>query len=648
MKWCIELLLLLFVPQAPLPDFAGVQAAWQPSDAWVLDRHGVVLEEARIDFSVRRLHWVKLEDVPRVLIDTLVRAEDRRFFDHAGVDWIAVAGALRDRLLGESSRGASTLTMQVAARLDPGLGRGGRRTLLQKLRQARAALALERRWSKEQILEAYLNLVYFRGEFQGVAAASQFLLGKHVSGLNRRESALLAALLPAPAAPPEAVAHRACAIAGETESAGGCAPFVQLAGEVFARERERPPPANLAPHLARYLDLEPGERVRTTLDASVQKLAVELLATQLDALRDRNVRDGAALVVENDSGRVLAYVGSAGPWSRAPQVDGARAPRQAGSTLKPFLYALAIEKGYLTAASILEDLPVHLETGSGLYIPQNYDRDFRGPVSVRTALASSLNVPAVRTLVLTGVEAFRDRLNAVGYRGIVEDGEYYGYSLALGSAEVTLMEQVAAYRALARGGIYEGLRLLPGAAPGRVPARRVMNAAAAFIVADILSDDAARSVTFGLDGPLSTPFWAAAKTGTSKDMRDNWCIGFSDRFTVGVWVGNFEGDSMKNVSGISGAAPVWRELMKALHRKQPARAPAPPPGVVARSVEFLPAVEPSRREWFVQGTETSTVAVAGADAAWPRLVSPPEGTIIALDPDIPEDRQLVPGIWITY
>jgi penicillin-binding protein 1C len=343
-------------------------------------------------------------------------------------------------------------------------------------------------------------------------------------------------------------------------------------------------------------------------------------------------------VVDNATGEIRAWVGSAGPGSTAPAVDGVRARRQAGSTLKPFLYALAIERGILTAASLLNDAPIELETTTGLYIPQNYDRDFKGWTSVRTALASSLNVPAVRALALVGVEAFRERLREVGY-DLTEDGEYYGFSLALGSAEVTLAEQVNAYRTLVNGGVWSPLRLRANAA--REPARRVIGAEAAFIVADILSDPAGRAPTFGLDSPLATRGWSAVKTGTSKDMRDNWCIGASGTYTVGIWVGNFEGDSMRGVSGMSGAAPAWAAILGALEDGSAERPRASPPGVVAEEVAFSPPVEPPRREWFLAGTQTRRVELVPDARAAPRIVSPPDGAILALDPDIPPANQRV-------
>jgi penicillin-binding protein 1C len=353
------------------------------------------------------------------------------------------------------------------------------------------------------------------------------------------------------------------------------------------------------------------------------------------------VRDGAALVADNASGDILAYVGSAGTASRAEQVDGVKSRRQAGSTLKPFLYALAIAQRRLTAASLLHDAPIHLETPSGLYIPQNYDRDFKGWVSARTALAGSLNVPAVRTLLLTEIDPFRDFLQSLGYAGLQADGAYYGYSLALGSAEVSLLEQVNAFRTLANGGLFSPLRLRldePGAMP-----KRVLDEGAAFIIASVLNDPASRAITFGLDSPLATRFWSAVKTGTSKDMRDNWCVGSSRRYTVGVWVGNFEGDSMHGVSGVSGAAPAWLAILNRLEAEGESTPPPPPANVVRAEVRFENGLEPPRAEWFLRGTESETIALTRFEHLPARIENPPEGMSIVLDPDIPPTRQT---LWI--
>jgi penicillin-binding protein 1C len=255
------------------------------------------------------------------------------------------------------------------------------------------------------------------------------------------------------------------------------------------------------------------------------------------------------------------------------------------------------------------------------------------------ALAASLNIPAVRTLLLVTPDAFRDQLWDSGYESLTEDGQYYGYSLALGSAEVTLLEQAAAYRSLARGGMSGPLRLTGKAEQG--VNRQVLDPRAAWIIGQILSDPLARAGTFGLDSALKLPFWAAAKTGTSKAMRDNWCIGWSDRFTVAVWVGNLEGDSMKAVSGTSGAAPVWRDVMLGLHRDRPSQAPPPPSGLEVRPIIFKDVREAGRKEWFLSGTGQTVFAPAPATAHRPRITNPVSGSVFALDPDIPKERQRI-------
>jgi penicillin-binding protein 1C len=366
----------------------------------------------------------------------------------------------------------------------------------------------------------------------------------------------------------------------------------------------------------------------------LQRYAAATLRRHLAELAERNVGDGAVVVLDNDSGEILAYVANSG----AGEVDGAAALRQAGSTLKPFLYELAIERGLLSAASLLDDTPVDIPTAGGLYVPQNYDRRYHEVASVRTSLAGSLNIPAVRTLMLTGLERFHERLRDVGLSSLGEAADFYGYSLALGSADVSLLELTNAYRTLANGGLQGSVTLRPRALEGK---RRVLDARAAFIVGDILSDRGARSVTFGLRNELATSFWSAVKTGTSKDMRDNWCVGFSSHYTVGVWVGNFDGRPMWDVSGVSGAAPVWRDVMDYLHRDRASRAPALPSGLVRQAVAFDPAVEPPRSEWFVRGSETSTVTLLSASQRQPKIVYPVDSSLIALDPDIPERLQRV-------
>jgi penicillin-binding protein 1C len=622
------LLLAMRAAVAAVPSPAEVRAAYRASDAVLLDRHGEPVDAMRIDLHARRTAWVPLADISPALGMAVMQAEDQRFMEHAGIDLKAAGQAAWDNLFRQHARGASTITMQLAGLLDPALRPAGEgRSWPQKLRQALAAREIESGWTKPQIMEAYLNLVGWRGELVGIGAASQALFAKAPSGLTRSESAILASLLRAPTAKVATVAHRACALAREIKSADDCAAVTWQAEVALGRPVEA---RLLQPSQAAARQLLGGGSgaVRSTLDAHLQRFAIDALHRHLAELAGRNASQGAVVVLDNASGEILAWVGNAG----GSEVDGVTALRQAGSTLKPFLYELAIERGLLTAASLLDDSQVDIATGAGLYIPQNYDRQYKGYTSVRTSLASSLNVPAVRTLMLAGQDRFYERLRSLGLDTLTQESGYYGYSLALGSGDVTLLALTNAYRTLANGGAAGSVTLRAHAA--QAP-RKLLDPRASFIVADILADRGARSVTFGLSNELATGFWSAVKTGTSKDMRDNWCLGFSDRYTVGVWVGNFDGQSMWDVSGVSGAAPVWRDVMDYLHRSLPSRAPTPPTGLVRRTVAFSPAVEPARSEWFIKGTETARVELVAAAERLPAIVYPVDGSILAVDPDIP-------------
>ena len=620
-----------------LPSPAEVRAAHRPSDAWLLDRDGEPLHRLRTDARVRRGPWVELADVSPALRTALVLSEDRRFHEHSGVDWRAVSAAAWANLWNTRTRGASTLTMQLAGLLDGDLRAGpGGRSMTQKLGQAVAAQRLERQWRKDQILEAYLNLVPWRGELVGIDALSRALFGKAPHGLDEREAAIAVALVRAPNASVAQVAERSCGVLrqlrSEKETCGGLPAYVRA----VLSQRHLEASEGVAPHLARQL-IQPGAgNVRSTLSAPLQRFAVATLRQHLRELRGRQVNDGAVLVLDNASGEVLAWVGSSGELSAAAEVDAVLAPRQPGSTLKPFLYAQAIAERRLTAASLLDDSPAHIPTASGLYIPQNYDRRFKGWVSVRTALGASLNVPAVRALVMVSPEAFARQLRALGI-ALREPAGYYGYSLALGSAETSLLELTNAYRALANGGRFTPARRRP--ADPRAAPLQALDAGAAFIVGDILADNQARARTFGSDSVLATRSWSAVKTGTSKDMRDNWAVGWSARYTVGVWVGNASGAPMHDVSGSHGAAPVWAAVIQFLHAREPSRAPVAPAGLLQADVAFGPELEAPRREWFLPGTAQARYALGPAPAVATRIVAPVDGSIVALDPDIPPAHQ---------
>ncbi len=670
--------------------FDTIRNTYTPSDRLILDRNGATIQRVRIDDKVRRSGWTSLDEISPALIDAVLASEDKRFFDHGGVDLRAAAAAAISNLRGgATTRGASSISMQVAAAMDKSLTRASDgRTVEQKIDQAQAAWALERAWSKQQILEAYLNTIFFRGEIQGIGAAAEVLFGKLPHGLNAAESALLAALIRAPQAPRVTVERRACEVLKALDAKGDCGQLAFAMDRWGSAAAMRNEGVSIAPHVAKYLPpaspLTPepaatsvsrlsregrgGQTTKTTIDRDLQLAARDAIAKHLQQLSGRNAQDAAVVVIDNATGEVLAYVGSSGRLSAAGEVDAARAPRQAGSTLKPFIYGLGLEKNLFTAATLLDDAPFSVDVGGGAYTPQNYAHEYVGPVSVRTALASSLNVPAIRALTLVGVAPSHALLRRAGLTTLVDDPDHYGFSLALGGADVSLIELTNAYRAIANGGVvssflfspcgstcrsgFAATRLEPnelgrGRAAPTITDKRLFSESTAWIITNILSDRGARYVTFGFDNPLALSHWAAVKTGTSKDMRDNWTIGFNTRVTVGVWVGNASGAPMHNVTGITGAGPIWADVMEAAAAKLGAGRPsAPPASLLKRHIQFASSeghVEAGRDEWFMRGTEPASALISTREAsgAGARIVMPTDGTIVALDPDIPFANQRV-------
>ena len=559
----------------PIPAFADVKAAAQPSVAVLLARDGTPLAERRVDMRVRRLEWVGLAGLSPALKEALLAAEDKRFYEHSGVDWRAFAGSIWHNLWYDRKRGASTLSMQLAGLLDPelALGRdgGSRRTIGQKWDQAFAAQDLEARWTKEQILEAYLNLAPFRGDLQGVHAASRALFGKPPRELGRPEALILAVLLRGPNARADTVARRACVLAERIGMPSACAPARRLV-EAGLDRQVASPRWELAPHAARGLLQHPGERVATTLDADAQRLA-------LAAVRRLGSGEAAAVVVDNGSGDVIAYVGA--PEAALP--DQAAILRGSGPLLLPFAYGLALERRQLTAASLLEEsLANHVPT-----LP-----DERLWVSARRALAEDFSEPSQTVLRLVG-DALPERLRLAE----VEVGRN-------GAADLGLAQLAGLYRSLASGGLWQAPRLLPG--PERAP-RRLLRADAGFIVGDMLAEPDADGAPQAFAFRLYVP-----------DGREALAVGFSDRFSVALWAAG----SRATPALVSVA---WHDILRGLHRNQPPVRPAPPPGVVSSLVVFDPAVEVARREWFIRGSELERVLLP---RSLPRIAWPTDGSLV--------------------
>jgi penicillin-binding protein 1C len=565
-------------------SFGEVRASYIPSDSWVLDRDGYPLETIRTANGSRSLDWVRINDVSPSFRKLLVQSEDRRFDSHHGVDLLALTQVSR-------KRGASTLTMQLANLLAK---HRTHNSFARKFEQIFEALRLDHAWSKNQVLEAYVNFVPFRGELIGLRAASVGLFQKAPESLDDTESALLVAMIRSPNASLDQVARRACGILHQTDCKETEARTHQALTASYTLQRQR---ARVPVLSKSFIQPSDGKSVHTSLDVRVQDAALSAVREQLRSLKDKNVTDAAVIVMRTSTGEILAYVGNGGAgFTSANQIDGVRMRRQAGSTLKPFVYGTAFDLNLLRINSLVEDSPEDLAVGGGgIYSPKNYEHEFQGYVSAGEALGSSLNVPAVRTVELVKESRVLERMSQIGFTQLMSD-DHYGPSLALGTVDVSLEELTNAYRQLSLG------------AHAKVfsdETKRQLFAA--------LSLQEYRRYTFGMDSLLGLPFPAAVKTGTSKDMRDNWCIGYTSDYTVGVWIGNFNGQPMWNVSGMTGAAPIWRTVMMGLHR-------TPPPD------------EPARYEAPEPPLERKTIS---------RIRYPQSNMLIGIDPDIPRANQRV-------
>jgi penicillin-binding protein 1C len=583
--------LVVFAATIDLPKDLLAQTA--EHSARVLDRNGRLLRECR-GASGTIAFWVPLREVPGGLKDALVAVEDKRFYRHWGVDPLSVVRATMQAVwTGRIVSGASTLTMQLARTLRP-----RPRTVTGKLYEAAFALRIEASLSKPQILEQYLNRIDFGPNLRGVGAVAQAYFNKPVAALSLAESALIAGLPQSPATyalnrHPERALKRQRTVLDAMVRVGKIS---INEGDVARREPLKNALSNKAfgaPHFVSSLlqgafsrdigglsvgDIKSAAVLRTTIDPVVQRLTETAVLTSLDDLREHRVTAASAMVVDNASGDVLAYVGSPDFYNEPNQgqVDGVRAKRQPGSTLKPFVYAAAFEGLGYTAATVLSDLEVSFETEVGTYRPRNFDDKFRGPVRLREALGNSLNVPAVRTADALGSARLLAYLRRVGFDSLDQTPEYYGPALALGDGEVSLFELVRAYMTLARGGTALPLRVVTDVTDSRNVTKhaeklrdeRVIPFSVATVITDILKDKTARQSSFGTESVLSFDFDVAAKTGTSKGYRDNWVVGYTEKLTVGVWVGNFDGRPMNNVGGISGAAPIFRSIVQATHGEE--------------------------------------------------------------------------------
>lgn len=570
----------------PLPS--GLLDPAAHTSAEVVDRAGRRLSE-RPSERGGRVRWLAADHLPAHLVAATLAAEDRRFFSHPGIDPLAlVRAAGHDIAARRLVEGGSTLTEQLVKQLS-----ARRRTVSGKLAEMLWALRLEHRLSKREILAMYLNLAPYGNQYVGAAAAARGYFGTDPENLTVAQSAFLAGL---PQRPSAFDPYRRFAAASRRQhlvlarlEAGGALTHAEAASagrerlRIVREERDAIAPHFVLRVLAPFGD-KPPRRIETTLDAGLQDDVRGILAAQEAGLRLHGARHVAVAVLDNRTSEWLAWEGSGGYFGGedGDTIDGVVSPRQPGSALKPFTYALAFENG-LTPADPLPDIPSHFPTAvpGVLYSPRNYDGASRGPLRARAALAGSVNVPAVWALARVGVPDLLRLLRRAGFSTLDKNSDYYGYGLTMGDAEVRLDELVAAYSTFANGGLYRAprtVRRIVGS-DGRTReadgsrAQRLLSPRAAFWIADILADNRARAFVFGSGGQLDFPFPVAVKTGTSQSYRDNWTVGFTRDVTVGVWVGNFDRRELANSSGVTGAAPIFHAVMMAAEKRLTGRLP---------------------------------------------------------------------------
>jgi penicillin-binding protein 1C len=548
------------------------------------DSRGRLLREV-VNADGERVRWRALEDISPLVVQATLAVEDARFHEHAGVDPRSVARAMAQAVrYRRVVSGASTLTMQLSRRLHP-----HPRTLRGKLGEMVDALRLERAVDKHTVLEQYLNRAPYGAGAVGVEAASQRYFGKPGLHLSLAEAALLAGLPQAPttlnplkdlerarARQRTVLARmRATGAISDEEHARALAEPLRLAG------RDAPPAAlpDTALHFTDYVVSRhptPGE-VRTTLDGDLQQELESLVRGHVASLAAGGVTNAAVVVLDNEACHVLAMVGSAryGDAAASGAVNGALARRQPGSALKPFTYALAFEHGD-TPASVVADVETRYgESDGDLFVPKNYSGDYSGPVLMGEALGRSLNVPAIRVARRVGLELLLTRLREVGFTSLDAPASHYGLGLTLGNGEVTLLELAQAYAMFARGGLT--CRATPFVGPPQQSdgPRRAFSEEVAWQITDVLGDESLRMRAFGAGNALMLGFPVAVKTGTSTNWRDNWAVGYTPRFTVAVWTGDFSNRPLHGMTGATGAGPLFHKVMKrVVERAGPAALPA--------------------------------------------------------------------------
>ncbi len=607
--------------------------------------------------------YVPLDSMSPWIWKSALALEDRSFWTNPGISLRGISRAFLSNLAGGEVQGGSSITQQLIKNIAISHELRAQRSYARKIREMMLSLELTRRYEKEQILEWYLNFNFYGNLAYGIEAASRVYFGKSSTDLSLAEAAMLAPIpqyqamnpfyLPERAKARQRLALDAMVEAGYIQPAEADAAFAEEL--VYTSADAELFDIRLAPHFSLYvLDQlkqefntiedpffiwKHGLTVRTTLDLELQQYAAET-ADRYVGLLDRagkNASNASVVAIEPATGEVKVMLGSIDYEDRTidGQVNVSLADRQPGSSFKPYVYIAGLEKG-MTAADMLLDVRTAFTLDDGsIYVPENFDRSYHGPVSMRTALARSYNIPSIKIMEIVGVGDAIRTSQRLGITGLDRGAQYYGLSLVLGGGEVALLDHTYAYSVLGNGGVMAGqpipaqeqragFRTLNpvvmlevqdtsgNVIKAQVPpqSEQVLAPEVHYIISDILSDDRARAAAFGYDSDLTLPDRpVAAKTGTTNNIRDTWALGYTPQLAVGVWVGNTDNIAMNELSGLSGAAPIWNAVMLKYHENKPVQWYQPPPSVIAETVcapsglQVTPQCQRTRQEWFIAGTE---------------------------------------------
>ncbi len=630
--------IIFLATQIPSPEELTSRSIAQATR--IYDRKGELLYDI---FENQNRTPVKLSDVPEIVKQATISIEDKDFYKHQGFSITGIIRSVFDLIIHRQIEGGgSTLTQQLVknALLTSDI------SIVRKLKELILAIQVERAYSKEQILEMYLNEIPFGGTAYGIEAAANLYFGKHAKDLDLAEASLLAGLPQRPSVyspygtHPELAKERQKAVLKRMQDDG----YITNVQSAAAEKKEltyRTTQNELgfkAPHFVLYVKQklieqfgdkmveQGGLKVTTTLDYDLQDRAQKIVKDEIDNLKSYKAGNGAAVVMDAKSGQILAMVGSKDYFAKDydGNVNVALSLRQPGSATKPITYSAALQKGY-TASSMLEDVKTDFPGGANLptYSPVNYDGQFRGPIQIRFALGNSLNIPAVKMLALVGVKNVMDlgfRMGLSTWEPTAQNVSNAGLSLTLGGREVRLLDLTSAFAVLANVGIKQDSVSILKVEDSKgktlyeykpTDGTRVVDEGIAFIISNILSDNGSRTMAFGPNSVLNIPgFTVAVKTGTTDEKRDNWAIGYTPSYTVGVWVGNNDNSPMDPVisSGVTGASPIWQKIMKATLSGKQDEKWSQPGKVSYIEVDGLMGGKPrsstpTRKEYFLGGTE---------------------------------------------